>query len=134
MHRHKKYHCGPSFSRPHRGKRFIGLFWLIGLAILFSSGRWWPGILVLVGLAILFGSLFREEQPSEMPSQSPPPFTTPPAAVAPVAPPAEPIHRADLLPTHCPNCGGPVQSNEIKWTGPQSAACSYCGSNLPMKK
>jgi hypothetical protein len=78
MHKHKKYRYGPPLSRPHRGKRFIGLFWLLGLAILFSSGRWWPGILVLVGLAIFFGSLFREERPSETPSQTPPPFTPSP--------------------------------------------------------
>lgn len=137
MHRHKRFRHGPPLFRPGRGRGFGGLFWLIGLAILFSSGRWWPGILILVGLYILFGSLFREERPPEPPPyQAPPPFDEPPPPAAPryAPPPVEPAHRVDLLPTNCPNCGGPVRSNDVRWTGPQSAACSYCGSNLPMKK
>jgi hypothetical protein len=60
----------------------------------------------------------------------------PPSPAAPTVTPApvEPIHRADLLPAACPHCGGPIRSNEVKWTGPQAATCPYCGSNLPMKK
>ena len=33
-----------------------GLF-LIGLAVLFFTGWWWPGILVLIGISSLVGSL-----------------------------------------------------------------------------
>jgi hypothetical protein len=40
MHKNKRYRNGPSLIRPRRGGKFIGLFWLIGLAVLFSSGRW----------------------------------------------------------------------------------------------
>jgi DNA-directed RNA polymerase subunit RPC12/RpoP len=48
--------------------------------------------------------------------------------------PVEQIHRSDLLPLTCPQCGGPIRAYEVKWTGKQSAACPYCDSNLPMKK
>ena len=43
-------------------------------------------------------------------------------------------HRLHLLPATCPSCGGPTRGHEVKWTGPQSADCPYCGINLPMKK
>ncbi|MCE9645875.1 MAG: hypothetical protein K8S20_07735 [Chloroflexi bacterium] len=135
MHRHKRFRYGPPFFRPHR--HFGGgLFWLIGLAILFSSGHGiWPGILVLIGLSTLFGSLFREQDPREpynpAPFQPSTPVTPPPA---PITAPAsfEPLHPADLLPLTCPQCGGPIRSYEVKWTGRQSAACPYCNSNLPI--
>lgn len=42
-------------------------------------------------------------------------------------------HRLELLPSNCPNCGGPINSENVKWTGVQSAECSYCGVNLPMR-
>jgi DNA-directed RNA polymerase subunit RPC12/RpoP len=105
---------------------------LIGLAILFSSGHWWPGILVLIGLSMVFGSFFREEKPSESQNQPPPYYEAP---VMPPAPaPVEQIHRVDLLPLTCTHCGGPIRSHEVTWTGAQSAACPYCGSSLQMKK
>jgi len=72
-------------------------------------------------------------------SQNQPPAEVPMRTPAPAAPimtqaPVEPIHRIDLLPVTCPQCGGPIRSDEVKWMGKQSAACPYCGSNLPMKK
>jgi hypothetical protein len=130
MHRHNRFRHGP---RPFRG-----FFWLIILVMFFFGGRWWPGILVLIGLSIVFGSLFREERSPAEPQNPPPPYipVTPPAPPrpAPTPTPVEQIHRSDLLPVTCPQCGGPIRSYEVKWTGKQSAACPYCGSNLPMKK
>ena len=41
--------------------------------------------------------------------------------------------RLDLLPSTCPHCGGPLHGDQVKWTGPQSANCPYCGLNLPMR-
>jgi len=34
-----------------------GVFWMVGLALLFWSGFFWPGILILIGVATLVGAL-----------------------------------------------------------------------------
>ena len=34
-----------------------GGIWLIGIAVLAVTGRWWPGIMVLVGISALVGTL-----------------------------------------------------------------------------
>jgi len=110
---------------------------MIGLAILFFWGHWWPGILILAGLSIIFESIFRL---ATVPwNQNPPPPVDPnpmpiPMPMSPPAAPVEPIHRSDLLPGTCPHCGAPIRAGEVKWTGNQSASCGYCSSNLPMKK
>jgi hypothetical protein len=131
MHRHKRFRHGPRLFRPWG---FGGGFWLIILIIMLSRGHWWPGILVLIGLSIVFGSLFKDSTPQE--TQNPLPATQmpPPAPLTMAAPPVEQTHRSDLLPATCPQCGGPIRSYEVKWTGKQSAACPYCNSSLPMKK
>ncbi len=111
-----------------------GAIWLIGLAILFLNGWFWPGILVLVALSMALegilmllvpGAFENEKQPAEPAN---PPSPQPPAPA-----PAAEQHRLDLLPSTCPKCGGPIRSHEVKWTGPQSADCPYCGANLPME-
>lgn len=143
MHKHKRHH-----HYGGHGWHFGGWFWMIGLWVLFSSGHGiWPGILILVGISMVFGSFFREEQrPPKAPDiplpvdplrphrPTPQPASTPKPTPTPATPPAEPIHRTDLLPMTCIHCGGPVRAHEVKWTGKQSAACSYCGSNLKMNK
>ncbi|MFT3892157.1 MAG: hypothetical protein QM730_11030 [Anaerolineales bacterium] len=133
MHRHRHSRHG------HRFHPFGGFFWLFLLAFFFLGGRWWPGILILIGVSILFGSLFREEDhqpPADLPRVNAPVPPSAPITVSPavVSRPVEPIHRADRLPADCPQCGGPVRAQEVRWTGKQSAACAYCGSSLPMKK
>ena len=48
----------------------------------------------------------------------------------PLMPPAErPLVQREL-PTTCASCGAPVRADEVDWTGPASAACSYCGAGL----
>jgi len=115
--------------------------WLIGLAILAWRGWWWPGILVLVGLSMILEALLKRYAPQafepEEPTMPSPQVTTPLAASSPAAPePAAPIsaHPVDLLPATCSRCGGPIRGHEVKWTGPRSADCPYCGGNLPMGK
>jgi hypothetical protein len=111
--------------------------WMIGLAILFWKGWWWPGILVLVAISTLLEAVlmkaaphaFVEEPEEPLPSPDGP---APVAAPAPVAPAVE--HRPDLLPGNCPRCGGPIRGHEVKWTGVQSADCPYCGANLPVDR
>ena len=107
-----------------------GAIWMIGLAILFWKGWWWPGILILVGISTIIEALIRQYAPDaiEKTEQSIP--VASPMTMA--STPSE--HRLELLPTTCPNCGGPIRGHEVKWTGSQSADCPYCGANLPMKK
>jgi len=35
---------------------------------------------------------------------------------------------AARLPGKCPQCGGPLRSDEVDWIDAQSAECPYCGS------
>jgi len=137
MHRHRRFHHGRRGFRPWMP--FGGMIWLFLLASLFMGGRWWPAILVLIVVASLFGSLFRDATrqwpqnppPADIPMQ-PPAHANPPTPT--VTPTPEAIHLIDPLPATCPQCGGPIRSSEVKWTGKQSAVCPYCGSNLSMKK
>jgi hypothetical protein len=41
-------------------KNLMGGIWLIGLGVLFYTGRWWPGILFLVGITMLIEGWIRE--------------------------------------------------------------------------
>jgi hypothetical protein len=41
--------------------------------------------------------------------------------------------RMDLLPSTCPSCGGPLNGENVHWTGDRSADCRYCGVNLPLR-
>ncbi|MCZ7540118.1 MAG: hypothetical protein M5U29_09425 [Anaerolineae bacterium] len=36
-----------------------GVVWLAGLAVLFATGKLWPGILILIGVSTLVGALVR---------------------------------------------------------------------------
>jgi hypothetical protein len=115
----------PELTGPWRS--IHGAIWLIGLALLFWKGWWWPGILVLVAVSGIAEALIRQYAPDAV--EKPAPVT----ASAP-ATDTPPQHRLELLPMTCPNCGGPIRGHEVKWTGSQSADCPYCGANLPMKK
>jgi hypothetical protein len=111
-----------------------GAVWLIGLAILAWRGWWWPGILVLIGISMLLEAALMQFAPRAFVDEGAPPvvpITAEPPPPEPAAPPPE--HRLELLPAACPNCGGPIRGKDVKWTGPQSADCPYCGANLPMR-
>jgi hypothetical protein len=111
--------------------------WLIGLAILFYTGNWWPGILVLFAISGIVEALIRryvpsavEEEQAAQPAGAPSLAPAEPSTVPAQAAPQE--HRLELLPSICPGCGGPIRGHEVRWTGAQSADCPYCGVNLPM--
>ncbi|NMB55828.1 MAG: hypothetical protein GYA15_14125 [Leptolinea sp.] len=113
--------------------------WLIGLAIIAWQGWWWPGILVLVALSVLFEAVIKKIAPDafvivKKDEENKSFEFSPPNPDPSVKSTAQPVHRADLLPTNCPKCGAPTRSHEVIWTGAQSADCPFCGSNLPMKK
>lgn len=47
-----------------------GFFWLVGLAILFAYGLFWPGILILAGISVLMGGLTRGAEGSPFAGRS----------------------------------------------------------------
>ncbi len=110
-----------------------GAVWVIGLAILAWKDWWWPGIMVLIAISLVIEAILMQVAPQAFETEeavsSPSSTSSSPAPAAAVA-----EHRLELLPTICPNCGGPIRGHEVKWTGVQSADCPYCGANLPMGK
>lgn len=115
-----------------------GLIWVAGIFYLISINAIWPGILVLFAISAIYEGLlqaflpaaYEEEAPATTESQAAMPAQPPTQ----ITPPPQPAHRIDLLPPMCPNCNGPIRGSEVKWTGPQTADCPYCGTNLPMTK
>lgn len=118
--------------------------WLIGIALMITYNWWWPGILIVVAISGIFEAFLQQYAPeayvdenaATMPASTQPSSGSIPADSTnhPAGSSASmPAHRLELLPTVCPNCNGPIRGHEIKWTGPQSANCPYCGSNLPMQ-
>ena len=37
------------------------------------------------------------------------------------------------VPQDCSNCGGKTEATSVKWIGPSSIECSYCGAILPVE-
>ena len=100
---------------PFHWQQMQTAIWLIGLAILAWSGWWWPGILVLTAISGVSQGLIRwyvDRQEANQQTQ---------AALE---------TRKDWLPAKCPNCGGPLSVDTVKWTGPNTADCPYCSTNL----
>jgi len=111
-----------------------GAVWLIGLAILAWQGWWWPGILVLVALSMVLEAVLMLTVPQAFAPAAPPAAPQPPVAAPPVPEPRAIEHPIERLPSTCANCGGPIRGHEVKWTGPFSADCPYCGANLELAK
>ena len=100
---------------PFHWQQLQTAIWLIGLAILAWKGWWWPGILVLVAISGVSQGLMRwyvDRQKAEQQAK---------AAME---------TRKDWLPAKCPNCGGPLSVDTVNWTGPSTADCPYCSTNL----
>lgn len=39
----------------------------------------------------------------------------------------------EQLPPNCPNCGGKLQYGTVKWVGPHTAECPYCGLSVHLE-
>jgi hypothetical protein len=48
-----------------------GAIWMIGLAILFWKGWWWPGILILVAISSIAEALIRQYAPDAVEKAEP---------------------------------------------------------------
>ena len=137
-------------SKAESKKKLVGpwhslhvAIWLIGIYVLYTRSLWWPGILVLVAISALYEAFLQRYVPEAYgdegsrketsPTQPVAPAAVTPAGYNPVEAPVQ-EHRIELLPQACPSCNGPIRGHEVKWTGPQSANCPYCGTNLPMNK
>ena len=115
--------------------------WLIGLAVLAITGRWWPGILILVVISVLLETAVKRkdqsdgnEEVSETVKEEKPEVSPSPLPRMESDTPQPEVHKAEWLPLNCPKCGAPTRAADVRWTGDSSAACPYCGSNLPIKK
>ena len=132
-------------NRNRSKKELVGIWrslhvviWVVGLYVLITRNFIFPGILVLIAISAIYEGVLQRyvpdayEEPASVEEVNtggapaiPAPMVTPPAPVE---------HRIELLPQVCPSCNGPIRGHEVKWTGPQSANCPYCGTNLPMNK
>ena len=132
-----------------REKKLLGpwravhaLIWLVGLAILAWTDGWWPGILLLIGLSISLEAFLKRYAPHAL-EEADEPLVQPsvqgsrrmaqPPVIS-VSPAPELPGRDEWLPISCPKCGGPTRGSEVRWTGPTSADCPFCGTNLPLKR
>lgn len=129
-------------GRAYRGQDVQSAIWLIGLGILFLTGKWWPGILILVGISMVVGTFARgwsvidaSPPPAAPPPPPSPTFRASPAAAEPPAFPAAPAERPKpaaprtaRLPDLCPNCGAPPRT--LAQRGENPALCPYCGAEI----
>ena len=111
--------------------------WLIGIGILLYTGYWWPGILILAGISMLVKTMTRPVLPMP-PHVQRDDFSKPEEKDDFELPVSLPVpeenevgtgDNVDLLPEHCPSCGGPVESGKVRWQGDR-ANCLFCGVNL----
>ena len=97
---------------PQPWKEIQGAVWMIGIAILFWQGWWWPGILVLAAISGLVEAGLRvyvKRQQEQV---------------------AIDTLRRTALPDVCPKCGSPLAADTVKWTNAVDATCPYCGSRV----
>ncbi len=52
-------------------------------------------------------------------------------------PPSDTTSKATLViprvPEKCSNCGALMESEDVKWTGPATIECPYCGCQLEVE-
>ena len=102
--------------------------WLVGLAILFWTGDWFPGILILVAIsgitqAVLQGMAKQRDQQAQAAEAQR--ATAEAQRVAQQA-------AAQSVPANCPTCGAAISASTVVWTTPTTAQCPYCKAAVPL--
>ena len=100
---------------PFAWEQVQSAIWLVGLAILFWRGWWWPGILILMAVSGLTQALFFSMTQREAEAKE-----------AVVAQRTLEETRAVALPERCPACGGPLTTKSVIWKSNTTAACPWC--------
>jgi hypothetical protein len=115
----KHHHEKSEEELPLPWKRIQSAIWLIGLAIIAWQGWWWPGILVLVAISGIFQAIIQmmlagQEKEAQVIQQQ------------------NNLNqeRGRWLPATCPNCGAPLNVNNVNWTGDNNGNCPFCQANL----
>lgn len=118
-------------------KNVQGAIWLIGLGIIALNDWWWPGILFLVAISMISQALIQAMIPDTTKSirsfDEPQPEIEDSNIAAASQDSSQPAYSTHRLPSECQKCGAPIRGTEVRWTGPQSADCPYCGANLPLR-
>ena len=92
--------------------------WLVGLAILFLTGWWFPGILILVAISGITQALLAQMAKHDEDKE---------------ATAAQARTAAMSVPANCPTCGAAISAGSVTWTGPATAQCPYCKAAIPLK-
>jgi len=110
--------------------------WLIGLGIIALNDWWWPGILFLVAISMISQALIQVMVPNAKGSirsfEEPQPQTEETILSAASQDSTQAAYSTHRLPSECLKCGAPIRGVDVRWTGPESADCPYCGANLPL--
>ncbi len=107
---------------PFQWQQVQGAIWLIGMAILFFTGNWFPGILVVMAVSALSQAAIAaylkrgEEQRAQAER----------LRVEQRAQREAEDARAGALPPICPGCGAPLTATTVLWRSATTAACPYC--------
>jgi hypothetical protein len=109
----------PEDELPVPWQKIQGGIWLLGLVLLIWKGWIFPGIFILMAISGLFqaGVLFYLKNQEEQ-------------KVKTVRLEQLSAERATWLPSTCPSCGGPMNVQNVNWTGISSATCPYCSANI----
>lgn len=106
---------------PVEWQKVQSAIWLLGLALLFFTGQWWPGILILAAVSGLTQALIGVYVRSS--SQR----SAAESAARDLA-----VARALALPANCPTCGAALDAAKIAWRSDTVAACPYCAASVPV--
>lgn len=111
---------------PFQWQQVQSAIWLLGLAILFFTNKWFPGILILIAVSGLTqaaivaylrqGEERREQEAARLRMEN-------------EARAAE-ESRATLLPEQCPGCGAPLTAATVLWRSGSTASCPYCQTSI----